>query len=133
MSEENKNDKNSGKKIDEEWKKSLEKEKEIESVKEEFDHTYMSPPPADFGLFVSSLMLEALMYLGEVENPATKLKEQNLPQARYIIDTISMLNDKVKGNLTKEEEGMMEGVLYELRTKFVSKMNAIVPPDIKKG
>lgn len=123
---EDKEKKNNAKKIDEEWKKSLDKEKDIEGIKEESDHTYMTPPKADFGLLISSLMLQALIFLGEIENPVTKVKEEeDLPHARYIIDTIAMLKDKTKGNLAPEESQAIESVLFELQSKFVAKMDNI--------
>ena len=85
----------------------------------------MAPPKADFGLFVSSLMLQAMIFLGEVDNPATKTKEEDLPHARYLIDTIQMIWEKTKGNVTKEEDKMLEEILYDLRTRYIAKMNKI--------
>lgn len=76
---------------------------------------------ASFSLFVSSLMMQAMSALGEIENPLTKKKEFNPSHAKFIIDTLTMLQEKTKGNLTKEEAEMLEGILYELRMRFVSK------------
>ncbi len=76
---------------------------------------------ASFSLFVSSLMMQAMSALGEIENPITKKKEYNQSHAKFIIDTLTMLQEKTKNNLTKVEAEMLEGILYELRLRFVSK------------
>ena len=104
------------KKIDESWKEAVEKERDLSEKAGE-------PIEASFGLFISGLMMEALVALGDVENPATKKKGFNITQARFIIDTLAMLHDKTKNNLMKEESGMLDAALYDLRMRFVNKMN----------
>lgn len=74
-----------------------------------------------FSIFVSSLSMQALIFLGEIDNPITHKKEENLNQARYIIDTLTMLKEKTKGNLTANEANLLDNVLYELRTKYTAK------------
>lgn len=76
---------------------------------------------ASFGLFISSLMMQAVSALGDIENPVTKKKEMNLSHAKFMIDTLVMLQDKTRNNLTKEESDMLDGFLYELRMRFVAK------------
>ncbi len=74
-------------------------------------------PPVDFTTFVLSLATSALVSLGEVKgNPDDKV---DLPLARQTIDTISMLQEKTKGNLSGEEERLVNQVLFDLRMKFV--------------
>ena len=80
-----------------------------------------------FGLFIYGLMMEAMIAFGEAENPITKKKEANIPHAKFLIDTLEMLQTKTKGNLTKEEEDMLEGILYELRMRFVRNTAAPKP------
>lgn len=75
----------------------------------------------DFNLFISSLSMQALILLGEMDSPFTHKKEINLDQAKYVIDTISMLKDKTSGNLTEEEIGFVDNILYELRMKYTAK------------
>ena len=77
-------------------------------------------PEVTFGLFVSGLMMEALIALGDVENPVTKKKEKNIAHAKFIIDTLSMLKDKTRSNLDKAEEGALSAVLYDLQMRFVT-------------
>jgi hypothetical protein len=76
---------------------------------------------ADFNTLISSMAMEALIFMGELPNPLTKKKEANLDQAKYVIDMLAVMKDKTKGNLTAEEANGIDNILYELRTKFVSK------------
>jgi len=76
---------------------------------------------ANFTTLISSMAMEALIFLGEIPNPMSKKKEENLDQAKFVIDTISSLKEKTKGNLTAEEANQIDNILYELRTKFVAK------------
>lgn len=106
------------KKVDEAWKETVKKESqgsEAASKQEEY------PQEINFGLFLSSLMIEGLIALGEVENPVTKKKEITLGQAKYVIDVMSMLQEKTKNNLTPEEKNAVEQILYELRMRYVAK------------
>ncbi|MDD5568762.1 MAG: DUF1844 domain-containing protein, partial [Candidatus Omnitrophica bacterium] len=57
----------------------------------------------------------------QIPNPATQKTEEDLPQAKFIIDTLGMLQEKTKGNLDKEEAELLESLLYELRTVYLSK------------
>lgn len=78
-------------------------------------------PKVDFATFVLSLASSALVQLGEVPNPETGTSEQNLPVAKHTIDILAMLHEKTGSCLTPEEARLMEGVLYELRMKYVIK------------
>ncbi|MBI4974636.1 MAG: DUF1844 domain-containing protein [Candidatus Omnitrophica bacterium] len=105
------------KRVDDSWKEAVEKEKKApEGAREE-------GLEATFGLFISGLMMEALVALGEVENPLTKKSDLNLNHAKFLIDTRGMLQDKTKNNLTKEESDMLESILYDLRMRFVNKLS----------
>ena len=105
------------KNIDESWKDNVEKEKQ----NTEHDSGAAPEVEASFPLFISSLGMQALMALGEIENPATKKKETDLNQARYIIDTIEVLQQKTMSNTTQEEKKMLEELLYQLRMVYVAK------------
>ncbi len=104
------------KNIDQSWKDAVEKEKE--GLKKEGKFV---PPQADFNVFVTSLSLQASIALGAIVNPVTNQKEENLLQAGFIIDTLGMLQEKTKGNLTPEESLLLENVLYELRMQYINK------------
>lgn len=78
-----------------------------------------SIPPASFGVLLSTLATQAMLSIGRVPNPMTGKTEVNLEMAKHFIDTLAVLEEKTKGNLTKEEGAMLEAVLHELRLEFV--------------
>lgn len=82
-------------------------------------------PETDFGFFLSSLSMQAMVALGEIPHPATNLAAENLEQAKYFIDLLGVLQEKTKGNLSQEEESLLDGVLYELRMKYVSRTQGV--------
>jgi hypothetical protein len=82
-------------------------------------------PPIDFPSYLLSYYTQGLVLLGEVPNPYTNKKEEDVEAARHTVDILSMLEEKTKGNLTKEEQQLLESVLYELRMKFMAKTNRI--------
>jgi hypothetical protein len=79
----------------------------------------------DFPSYVLSYYTQGLVLLGEVPNPYTNKKEEDVEAARHTIDILSMLEEKTKGNLSKEEEQLLGSVLYELRMKFMAKTSRI--------
>lgn len=78
-----------------------------------------SLPEIDFTNFVLSLSTSALIQLGEIQDPFTQKLAKNLPLAKQTIDLIGMLKEKTKGNLSAEEEKVIEYVLYDLRMRYV--------------
>ncbi len=104
------------KKIDDTWKENVEKEKQQEPVKDEF-----VPPVADFKFFITTLTLQASIALGHMANPSTGKTEKDPVQAKFLIDTLAMLQEKTKGNLTPEEADLLENLLYELRVAYLAK------------
>ena len=82
-------------------------------------------PPIDFPSYLLSYYTQGLVLLGEVPNPYTNKKEEDVEAARHTIDILTMLEQKTKGNLTKEEQQLLETVLYELRMKFMAKTDRI--------
>ncbi len=76
-------------------------------------------PEIDFNSFIFSLSTSALIQLGEIEDPFTQKEAKNLPIAKQTIDLIGMLKEKTKGNLTPQEEKLIESILYDLRMRYV--------------
>ncbi|HET7910287.1 MAG TPA: DUF1844 domain-containing protein [Nitrospira sp.] len=76
--------------------------------------------PVTFASFVISLGSSSLMLMGEQLDPQQPAMPVNLPQAKEIIDLLSVLDAKTKGNLTTEEETVLRDMLYALRMKYVS-------------
>lgn len=73
----------------------------------------------DFLNYISSLGYQAMVFLGEIPNPVTNQPEKNLTQAKFVIDTLILLQEKTKGNLTKQESDMLNMTAYELQVKYV--------------
>lgn len=78
--------------------------------------------PVDFASFTVGLATQAMMLLGEIPEPQTgKLLQVNLNGARQLIDIISLLQEKTKGNLTQDEEKLLQDIITSLRIEFVKK------------
>src|SRR4029453_13465860 len=75
--------------------------------------------PVNFSTFVLGLSTQALLHLGEIEDPAVGRLERDLPPAKHMIDILGILRDKTRGNLEQAEERLLEAVLYDLRMKYV--------------
>jgi hypothetical protein len=78
----------------------------------------------NFERFIASLYMSALMQLGLVHEQGGHAGV-DLVGARQTIDTLGMLSEKTKGNLTTVEDNLMQNVLYELRMAYVEVTNAI--------
>ena len=79
----------------------------------------------DFPSYILSYYTQGLVLLGEVPNPYTNKKEEDLESARHTVDILTILQEKTRGNLSKEEDKLLDSVLYELRMKFMAKTNKI--------
>ena len=77
-------------------------------------------PPASFGWLVLSLRTQAEMQLGLLHFGEEKDRpEPDLEGARHAIDLLAVLQEKSKGNLTIEEQRLLENSLTELRFRYV--------------
>jgi len=81
--------------------------------------------PIDFPTYILGYYTQGLVLLGETPNPYTQKKEEDVQSVRNIIDVLSMIEQKTKGNLSGEESQLLESVLYELRMKFMAKTSRI--------
>lgn len=68
---------------------------------------------------ILSLQTAAWMYLGKVTNPTNEKIEKNLDQAKEVIDLMIMLRDKTKGNLTEEEENIINNAITQTQYNYV--------------
>lgn len=86
-----------------------------------------APPPfaekVDFGSFVISLAGQASVLLGLDVGGEAK-PQLDLAGARQLISILEMLKDKTEGRRSAEEDRLLEGLLYELRTAWVSRSRA---------
>ena len=69
--------------------------------------------------YITSLGFQAMIFMGEIPNPVTNKVDKNLEQAKFLIDTLSMLKEKTEGNLTEQEKTLLENSVYELQMKYV--------------
>ena len=93
------------------------------SASEAPEQRYDEPlPEINFSTFVVSLSTQALMHLGEIPNPANGALEKDIPVAKQMIDIVAMLKDKTKGNLSSNEDKLIEDILYDLRMRYVERV-----------
>ncbi len=78
-------------------------------------------PKPTFSTFVLSLASSALVHLGEVPDPSTNTTAEDIALAKHSIDILTMLQDKIANGLDPDETRLLEGLLYELRMKYVGK------------
>jgi hypothetical protein len=77
-------------------------------------------PPANFTFLVESILMQTQMQLGLLNfGEANEDTEPNLPLARHSIDILAVLQEKTRGNLTTEEQRLIENGLTELRFRFI--------------
>jgi len=76
-------------------------------------------PPISFTNFVLSLSASAIFHFGDFPDQGGGKTEKNLPAAKQTIDILDMLNEKTKGNLDENENQLIQGVLYELKLRYV--------------
>ena len=107
-------------------KESEEQKKEekpkVEAEKEKPEITPLPEP--DLISLVFSLSSSAIFHLGEIADPQTDEKKKDLPLAKHAVDTIAMLKEKTKGNLTEEEGKFLDSVLTDLRWRYVKASEA---------
>lgn len=84
----------------------------------------MSDVKMDFSGFVLSLNASALIHLGEMPDPVSMERSENLSAAKHTINILELLTEKTEGNLTEEEKKLIEDVVYNLRLKYVKASKA---------
>jgi hypothetical protein len=93
---------------------------EEKSEKREREGRSVLPKPT-FSTFVLSLASSALVQLGEVADPESGKMAQDQAMAKHSIDILAMLKEKTANGLDKDESRLLDGLLYELRMKYVLK------------
>ena len=114
--------------VDEDWKQEAQREKEVLAKQEEAGQEKAteekagrgSLPRGDFAALISMLVTQALFSLGMVQiEGQDEKKEPDLALAKYNIDMLETLQEKTKGNLSKEEEKVLENTLGQVRMAYV--------------
>jgi hypothetical protein len=111
--------------VDEDWKKEAQKEKEVLASQEQSEEQAPKQggrgplPPGDFAALISMLVTQAFFALGLIHVEGQEEKEPDLEMARYNIDMLSTLEEKTKGNLSEEEEKVLQSTLSQVRMAYV--------------
>ena len=81
-------------------------------------------PPVDFISFITDMITTAHLYLQGFKDPETDKVIINLGLAKRMIDTLEMLEEKTKGNLSAPESNYLANSLYDLRMGYVRAVNS---------
>ena len=110
--------------VDEDWKTQVQQEKE--QLQEEISQeqtadpeTQQQFPPASFEMLVTTLSTQALASFGYIPDPVSGEANQNRPLAKHFIDTLGVIEEKTKGNLTPDEANLIKETLHQLRMAFI--------------
>lgn len=90
----------------------------IEEEAKESEQEMYELPPVTFENLILNFYNIAVINLG-YRDPESGKVIRNLPMAKHAIDTIGMLEEKTKGNLTAPESNMLSNILYELRMSYL--------------
>jgi hypothetical protein len=77
-----------------------------------------SLPAIDFATFVLSLSHNVLVHLGDAPDPSGEAPKRDVAMAKQTIDLLAVLQEKTAGNLTGEEERLLDQVMYDLRMRY---------------
>jgi hypothetical protein len=97
-------------------------QKPVDNARTQEQKSAETLPELDFSALVISLATTAQVSMGNIPNPQTSKPEQNLPAAQQMIDILGMLKEKTKSNLTREEQALLDNVLFNLRMQYVKVM-----------
>ena len=127
--------------VDEDWKEQVQREKEAAEAATQATgpqpqgagssagaEAAAGPlPPASFGSLVGSLAAQAMAALGQVPDPIEGHPVVRPDVARHVIDTLGVLQEKPRGNLTPEAANTLDALLHDLRMLFLAVCNAPAP------
>ncbi len=97
------------------------------------DEARIPLPPASFSFMVLSLRAQAEVQLGLIHFGEEEKPEPDLPLARHTIDMMGVLLEKTKGNLTLEEQRLLENSLTELRFRYVQVSDEVAKAATQKS
>ena len=81
------------------------------------------PTGVDFTMLINAMAEPALLFLGEIAHPSSGKPQVDLERARIQIDMLDLLRVKCRGNLSTQEDGLLDRILYQLRMLFVERSN----------
>ena len=128
--------------IDEDWKSQVEREREQVRQQEQQRPEAgdaaagaQKMPEASMTFLISTLSTQVLASLGQFPDPTLGKPVIHLDYAKLNIDTLTILQEKTQGNLTKEEAQLLEQTLHELRMLYVrieTELAKLSAEDLKK-
>ena len=115
--------------IDEDWKARVQREKEearkqpaeAEQAPSKEESAGDRSAEASFSTLVSTLAAQTLFSLGFIAPEGSERVVVDVGQAKFLIDTLMMLRQKTKGNLTTEEESQLAQTVAELQRAYVAR------------
>ena len=126
--------------VDEDWKSKVDRERE--EVRKTTPQTEAKDGPqgetaeADltpFDFLVSSLAAQTVMALGLAGEEGQKQVYVDLGAARHLIDTLMVLRDKTKGNLTDDEDANLSEAIAELQRVFAVRATQVRDASMKNA
>jgi hypothetical protein len=109
--------------IDDDWKAQAQAERE--KLAEEQKAAAEQPlPDASFAELLNMLVMQAMAGFGAMATPDGQRIPPNMGIAKHFVDMLQVLSDKTQGNLTEEEQKILDQVLYELRMRYVEMATA---------
>jgi hypothetical protein len=87
-----------------------------ESLESEREEAF---PEVSFVNFILSLSTTAMYHFGDFPDPVSQKAQRNLTAAKQTIDILGMLRSKTEGNLDNNEKSLIDGLLFELRMRYV--------------
>lgn len=112
--------------VDHDWKSQVEKEKADLKQQEQPKESPTDAskdfelPPASISVLISTLATQAMGCLGMFPDPGTGKVHVDRSMAKHFIDTIGVLDEKTKGNLSEQEDALLKDTLHQLRMAFVA-------------
>ncbi len=122
--------------IDSDWKSEAAREKEKLAEREKGPERLGGeayPPTSAFLEIVNLVAMQAAIAVGGFQGPGGERLPPNPVSARHFIDMLEVLQVKTRGNLTDDEQKILEAVLYELRIQFVHVFSPSPPAAQEKG
>lgn len=92
-----------------------------------------SADPTPFANLVMFIASPAAAAMGMTEHPGLAPGEVDLPLAKHCIDLLAIVREKSRGNLSQQEQQIVDGLLAELRMQYVSLTSAPRPPAAPRG
>jgi len=112
--------------VDSDWKEEAKKEKETLAAQEKVEKEEAAQqqrsgplPKGDFAALISMLTTQAFFAMGVLKIDGQDKREPDMDLAKYNIDMLETLEEKTKGNLSEQEEKVLEQTLSQVRMAYV--------------